>query len=64
MDEKRILTCGKCGVPLENVKTEFHYLGSVFYHEVPTCPVCGQVFIPYDLARGKMREVETELEDK
>ncbi len=64
MSEERRLICKKCGVELQKTRTEFHYLNSVFYHDVPACPVCGQVYIPYELATGKMKEVETEVEDK
>jgi NAD-dependent SIR2 family protein deacetylase len=56
--------CGKCDVPLENKKTVFSYLGRSFTHEVPVCPKCGDVLIPKELARGKMAEVEEQLEDK
>ena len=45
-------------------KTVFTYLGRSFGHEVLTCPKCGKVFIPQDLAEGKMAEVEEQLEDK
>jgi transposase len=43
---------------------QFSYLKRSFRHKVPRCPECGQVYIPEDLARGRMREVETTLEDK
>ncbi|MDR1471282.1 MAG: Mut7-C RNAse domain-containing protein [Synergistaceae bacterium] len=58
------LTCGLCGVPLELIKAQFGYLGHKFHTEVPRCPKCGQVFISEELARGRMAEVETLLEDK
>jgi ribosomal protein S27AE len=58
------LVCGKCGVPLVPMKTQFGYLGHTFHTEVPCCPKCGRVFIPEDLAKGRMMEVETSLEDK
>jgi hypothetical protein len=29
-----------------------------------TCQTCGKVFIPKDLAMGKMAQVEEQLEDK
>ena len=31
---------------------------------MPKCPVCGQAFIPEELARGKIFQVEQALEDK
>ena len=49
------LICAKCGVP---------YLGYEIYEELPRCPVCGQVYLDESLVRGRMHEVETEVEDK
>ena len=63
MSEK-VMKCGRCGVELENKKTFFNYLGHNFNTELPVCPVCGEVFIPEDLVRGRMSQVERELEDK
>jgi hypothetical protein len=56
--------CSRCDKPLELKKTVFNYLGHSFTHAVPTCPQCGDVFIPPELAEGKMAEVEEQLEDK
>ena len=42
----------------------FSYLGKQFEHEVDRCPECGQVYIPEELAKGRMAEVEKILEDK
>ena len=56
--------CGACGRFLELQKTEVTYLGSVFTLELPACPSCGTVFVPEELATGKMLEVEKILEDK
>ena len=56
--------CAKCNCPLEPKKTVFEYLGRVFTHDVSCCPTCGRVFIPPELAEGKMAEVEEQLEDK
>jgi uncharacterized protein with PIN domain len=58
------LVCDLCGTPLKPVQTEFKYMGSVFHAELPTCESCGQVYVPFELAKGRIREVETELEDK
>jgi RNase P subunit RPR2 len=63
-EKARQLICDRCKVPLEPVKTEFKYLGSVFHADLPVCPGCGQVYVPYDLAKNRIREVETQLEDK
>jgi ribosomal protein S27AE len=62
--EKKSWKCGKCRQELVLKKTIFSYLGRSFGHEVLTCPTCGKVFIPQDLAEGKMAEVEEQLEDK
>lgn len=58
------LQCAKCGVALEVGKVNISYLGSMFPVDLPRCPQCGLVFIPEDLALGKMTEVEKLLEDK
>ena len=58
------LVCNRCGVPMTPIKTQFSYLKHSFHTEVPRCPKCGQVFIGEELARGRMAEVETSLEDK
>ena len=62
IDSKMI--CAKCKVPLEPIEARFSYLGHDFTHSVPKCPECGFVFIPEELATGKISEVETMLEDK
>ncbi len=56
--------CGKCDETLIKKKTMFSYLGHTFSHEVMRCPKCGNVFIPKELAEGRMSEVETQMEDK
>ncbi len=56
--------CSKCGLPLEVGKVDVGYLGSVFPVDLHRCPKCGQVFVPEELAGGKMAEVEKLLEDK
>ena len=56
--------CRRCGVPMENTKTGFSYLTYSFHTELLRCPICHQVFIPEDLAKGRMAEVEAQLEDK
>ena len=61
--EARLL-CFACKVELIPKRVEFSYLGHSFAHQVLRCPVCGQVFISEKLAKGRMAEVEMELEDK
>lgn len=64
MGEARELICGKCNQPLKMVKTEFKYLGSNFFAEIPKCESCGQVWVSEELVKGKIEPVEKELEDK
>jgi hypothetical protein len=64
MPEKKKLICCKCNKELELVKTDFTYLGHSFFTDVPRCPECGQVFISEDLVKGRMKDVEMQLEDK
>ena len=62
--EERVWKCRKCDEKLVMSKTVFSYLGHAVAHEVPSCPKCGKVFIPKNLAEGKMAEIEEQLEDK
>lgn len=64
MSEERKWRCSKCGVELETTRVVFEYMGRTFGHEVPACPKCKKVFISKELAKGKMAEVETLMEDK
>jgi len=58
------LICERCGVEMKEMDVEFSYLGRSFRHEVKRCPACGLAYIPEELARGRMRDVEMSLEDK
>ncbi|MCL2493726.1 MAG: DNA-binding protein [Clostridiales bacterium] len=58
------LLCCKCETELVMKKVNFSYLGHNFFTEVPACPVCGQVYVSEQLAKGKMAEVEKNLEEK
>lgn len=58
------LICSKCGVGLTKGKVTVAYLGSSFPVELPKCPICKQVYVPEELALGKMLQVEKGLEDK
>jgi hypothetical protein len=64
MAEPLVLICQACQLQLVPQKTDFHYLGHNFYADILTCPGCRQVFIPEEMARGRMAEVEMQLEDK
>jgi len=58
------LECKKCRVPLEIKKVNFGYLKQNFFAEIPACPMCGQIYVPEELAEGKMADVEKNLEEK
>ena len=58
------LICDQCGAAMEPGEIVLHYMGSDFTVLMPKCPVCGQAFIPEELARGKIFQVEQALEDK
>ena len=56
--------CSACDEALVSAPVELEYLDSLFNVELPTCPTCGYVLIPENLALGKMHQVEQLLEDK
>lgn len=58
------MICLKCDREMEPAKANFNYLKHRATQEVLTCPVCKTVYVPEKLALGKMREMETMLEDK
>jgi len=58
------LECKKCHVALVIKRVNFGYLKQNFFADVPACPVCGQVYVSEELAKGKMAEVEKNLEEK
>jgi hypothetical protein len=58
------LRCRKCDAPLVPQKTHFSYLGHTFHTDIPRCPLCGEMFIPEELVKGRMAEVEKSLESK
>ncbi|MEE0509762.1 MAG: hypothetical protein UDG94_00865 [Peptococcaceae bacterium] len=64
IDPEGKLMCKKCGVSLEKGKAKFTYLDNGFPVELPVCPVCGFVYVPEELALGKVLSVEKALEDK
>jgi hypothetical protein len=39
-------------------------MSSTFPVELPACPTCGFIYIPEELAIGRMLHVEKSLEDK
>ncbi len=64
MEENKKLICSRCCVDFKIYKANFSYLDHSFNTEVMRCPSCGQVYIPEDLAKGKMMQVEVSIEDK
>ncbi|MCR5135839.1 MAG: hypothetical protein K6C12_01890 [Oscillospiraceae bacterium] len=64
IDPEGRLHCMKCHVPLIKGKAKFMYLDNGFPVELPVCPVCGFVYVPEELALGKVASVERALEDK
>lgn len=58
------LICSLCKCPLEVKRVDFEYVGHMFFADAPRCPVCGQVYLSEELVRGRVAEVEMELEDK
>ena len=64
MSNEQKLMCNICNLELKPANANFSYLGHSFRAEVPRCPGCGQVFIPEELVKGRIAEVEMELEDK
>ena len=64
MPEEAPVRCAQCDRDLETASVTIGYMGSAFQVDLLRCPVCGQVFVPEDLALGKMVEVEKQLEDK
>ncbi|MDD3313013.1 DVU_1557 family redox protein [Pseudodesulfovibrio sp.] len=57
-------TCASCDEPLVPMARELEYLDSKFTVELPTCPKCGYVLIPEEIAIGKMFRAEQLMEDK
>ena len=63
-NDNRAWKCGICKELLIKKKSIFSYMGRDISHDVKRCPKCGKVFIPKDLAEGRMADVEEQLEDK
>ena len=58
------ILCGKCGGALTLSPVTFSYLDHAFPVELPACKRCGMVYVPEELAKGKILHVERSLEDK
>ncbi len=64
MESNKKQICGKCQVEMVEMEANFAYLERKFRHKVQRCPSCGQVYLPEELVKGRMRQVETSLEEK
>ena len=64
VENKEKLICCRCNKELVPTQTFFDYLGPNFHTDILRCPECGEVYIPESLVKGRMAEVEQELEDK
>lgn len=64
IDPEGTLICEKCKVPFVKMEVTLSYLGNSFPVELPRCPICKQVYVPEELAVGKILRVEKSLEDK
>ena len=58
------ILCERCGVKMVLARADFKYLGHSFHTEVMRCPQCKAVYIPHELAEGKIADAEMALEDK
>ena len=58
------VVCTKCQRDLVLGNVTVSYLGQVFPVKLLKCPECAAVFVPEELATGKMLQVEQALEDK
>lgn len=64
MADNKVIICCKCKKELVKAKVYFNYLGHSFFTDIHKCPECGEVYIPEELVKGRMSEVELQLEDK
>ena len=64
IDPEGKLMCLKGKLKLQKGKEKFMYLDNGFPVELPVCPGCGFVYVPEELALGKVLSVEKALEDK
>lgn len=57
-NKKDRIFCGKCKAELVLKKTDVQYMRFTFNHEVPVCPICGQVYLSEELVNEKVKELE------
>ena len=58
------IVCERCNLELVKAKVKLTYLNMRFEEELYKCPKCSQVFVPEQLATGKILDVEMALEEK
>lgn len=63
-DIEKGLICQKCERSLEKSTVRFSYMGNAFPVELPVCPECKFIYVPEELALGRILSVEKALEDK
>lgn len=64
LDAAEEMVCARCGEPLVSRQVTLSYMASAFPVQLPACPTCGMLYIPEELATGKILHVEKSLEDK
>lgn len=64
MAENKVLICHKCQKELVLSKAFLSYLGHSFSTDLLKCPQCGEVYISEEMVKGRIAEVEMQLEDK
>ncbi|MEG1501731.1 MAG: hypothetical protein RR396_07200, partial [Clostridiales bacterium] len=64
IENKDNIHCYICNLPLVPRKVHITYMGTTFTTRILGCPVCGEIYLPEDLALGKAVEVEMALEEK
>jgi NAD-dependent SIR2 family protein deacetylase len=64
IEENEEWKCFSCDKLLKLGKVSIDYMNGHFTVDLPSCPGCGMVLVPEDIALGKMLEVEKLLEDK
>jgi predicted RNA-binding Zn-ribbon protein involved in translation (DUF1610 family) len=64
MAENKVIICFKCQKELKPTKTYLSYLGHSFFADILKCPECGEVYLPEDLVKNRIADVEKQLEDK
>ena len=63
-DNGRLLKCGRCGEELKTIKATGNYLNHKFSAELKGCKNCGLAYVPEDLVKTKIAQIEALLESK